>query len=102
MHKKVAVDDVRVGMKVVELDINWMNSPFWRHAFKIKSDKEIRQIKQFCKFVVIDLNESDLAATNHLRQKISDQQEALEAQKTAQLAKKKQKEEKKNGARRSR
>ena len=95
MHKKVAVDDVRIGMKVIELDINWMNSPFWRHAFKIKSDKEIRQIKQFCKFVVIDLNESDLAATNHLRQKVSDQQETLEAQKTAQVVKKKQKEEQK-------
>ncbi len=72
MQKKVLIDDIRVGMRVIELDISWLKSPFWRRAFTIKNEKDIQQIKQYCKYIVIDLNESDLAATNHLRQQYSD------------------------------
>lgn len=80
-------------MKVVQLDINWIKSPFWRHAFTIKSEKDIRLLKQFCKFVVIDLNESDLAATNHLRRKVSEQEESSEGLEKARVQKKQRKEE---------
>lgn len=72
MRKEIDVADARIGMKVVELDISWLKSPFWRNAFIIRTDKELKLLHQSCKTIVIDLNESDISATNHLRKRYAD------------------------------
>ena len=58
-----------MGMRVVELDINWINSPFWRREFTIKNDKEIQLLKEYCSTIVVDLKASSKTSLAHLLKK---------------------------------
>lgn len=73
MRKEIEVKEARVGMRVVELDISWLKSPFWRNAFTIRNEKDLRVLAEYCTTIVIDLNESALSSTNHLRKRYSDE-----------------------------
>lgn len=55
MRKKIPVSELTVGMRVVELDISWLESPFWRNAFTIKTQNEITILRQHCKHVEISV-----------------------------------------------
>jgi hypothetical protein len=66
MQKKITVENARMGMRVIELDINWINSPFWRREFTIKSDKEIQLLKEYCSTIVVDLKASSKTSLAHL------------------------------------
>lgn len=44
MIKKIAVSQLRVGMHVCRLDGSWIDHPFWRSKFTIRSDKELSEI----------------------------------------------------------
>jgi HD-GYP domain-containing protein (c-di-GMP phosphodiesterase class II) len=53
--QSVSLDQVVIGMFVVELDIPWIDSPFLSHARKIKSAKEIESLRRAgVKNLVID------------------------------------------------
>ncbi|MFT7128004.1 MAG: HD-GYP domain-containing protein (c-di-GMP phosphodiesterase class II) [Gammaproteobacteria bacterium] len=51
--QKIDCDHIEIGMKVVELDCPWIESPFTVKGFKITSENEIRQLQQHCKSVFI-------------------------------------------------
>lgn len=56
MLKKIAVSQLTLGMHVHEFCGSWMDHPFWREDFIVKTDDELRQI-QHCniKEVWIDI-----------------------------------------------
>ncbi len=55
-------------MYVVELDKPWLGSPFLFQGFPVTSSKELEQLRDFCEFVYIDLEQSqgvDIANEHH-------------------------------------
>lgn len=60
--KKISIEELKIGMFVVEMDISWIQSPFLLHRRAIKSKKDILLLKQSgAKFLTIDLNKSQIA-----------------------------------------
>jgi putative nucleotidyltransferase with HDIG domain len=45
MIKKIPVDQLRLGMHVHEFCGSWMDHPFWRSKFTLKSDADFERIK---------------------------------------------------------
>lgn len=52
--KQVAVEDLRIGMYVVELDRSWLGTPFELQGFPLTSNEQIQSLKVYCKTVFID------------------------------------------------
>ncbi|MCK9608266.1 MAG: HD-GYP domain-containing protein [Methylomonas sp.] len=48
------VNQLAIGMYVIELDRPWLDSPFLFQGFEIKNENEIMQLKDCCNFVYID------------------------------------------------
>ena len=70
MTKKTnAAEHVRIGMRIVELDINWLESPFWRRGFTVKTEEELIKLKRACRQVVIDIEASARHSLTHFRKK---------------------------------
>jgi len=44
MHKKISIKDLRIGMYVDKFDGNWLKHPFWKSAFKLDSNKNLKAI----------------------------------------------------------
>lgn len=59
-RQKFNVQDLRIGMFVVELDIPWEKSTFMFQGLEIKSAKEILELQRQCKFVYVDFDEFSL------------------------------------------
>jgi len=57
--KKVSVDDLAIGMYVAELDRSWLDSPFLFQGFAIESDDDLKQLRECCEHVFIDLEQGD-------------------------------------------
>lgn len=57
--RKIDVDGLRVGMYVSQLDRPWLETPFLFQGFYIRSQNEIEELQRYCKFVEIDIEESD-------------------------------------------
>ncbi len=55
---RVAVGDLELGMYVAELDRPWLGSPFLFQGFRVQSQDDLAQLRDFCKFVYVDLEES--------------------------------------------
>lgn len=45
MLKKITVEQLRVGMHIHELCGSWMDHPFWRTSFTIKTPDELREVQ---------------------------------------------------------
>lgn len=58
MRKKIAVEELKVGMYVVELDRPWRDTPFLFQGLEIRTDEEIEQFKLHCQHVYIVVPES--------------------------------------------
>ena len=57
MLKRIAVEDLRLGMFVQELCGSWMDHPFWRSRIKLDDLAVLKQIQDSpVKEVVIDLS----------------------------------------------
>lgn len=54
MEKKIAVDDLAVGMFVAELDRPWLDTPFLLQGFLIESLEQIETLKRYCRHVYVD------------------------------------------------
>jgi HD-GYP domain-containing protein (c-di-GMP phosphodiesterase class II) len=52
--KQVPVEDLRLGMYVVELDCSWLGTPFDFQGFELTSDDQIKSLKVYCKTVFVD------------------------------------------------
>lgn len=56
-QKRVAVQDLEIGMFVSDLDRPWHMTPFPIQGFYIRSQEEIRSLVSHCKWVEIDVAE---------------------------------------------
>ena len=57
-YEVVAVNNLKLGMFVSELDRPWLGTPFLLQGFLIESDDEILQLQQCCRSVVVDRRRS--------------------------------------------
>jgi HD-GYP domain-containing protein (c-di-GMP phosphodiesterase class II) len=57
-HKKVEVERLKIGMYVTELDRPWLESPFLFQGFPIRNQDELKQLRESCVFVYIDVEQS--------------------------------------------
>lgn len=53
--KEIPVEDLEIGMYVVELDRPWLGTPFVFQGFPITSERLIGEVKKRCKTVFIDI-----------------------------------------------
>ena len=59
--QKISIDELQVGMFIVEMDISWIKSPFLLHRRAIKSKNDIILLKKAgAKIVTIDLNKGHI------------------------------------------
>jgi len=61
------VEDLVLGLYVSELDRPWLESPFLFQGFSIGGDDELRQLRDCCEYVIVDLERSDADAVAALR-----------------------------------
>lgn len=55
MRKRIPIEQLRVGMYVVGLDISWIKTPFWRHRMRIEGLDHIEALRACgVRFVEID------------------------------------------------
>ena len=54
IKKEVVVDQLRVGMYVVDLDRPWLGTPFDFQGFPLSSEEQIESLKSYCKVVFVD------------------------------------------------
>lgn len=52
---QVAVEDLRLGMFVVELDRPWLDTPFLLQGFLVDSQVELDTLVKYCDYVYVDL-----------------------------------------------
>jgi HD-GYP domain-containing protein (c-di-GMP phosphodiesterase class II) len=52
--KQVPVEDLQLGMYVVELDCSWLGTPFDFQGFELTSEDQIKSLKVYCKTVFVD------------------------------------------------
>jgi putative nucleotidyltransferase with HDIG domain len=45
MHKRISIDQLKIGMKIEKLDRSWLATPFLRHRFRITSSEQIQQLR---------------------------------------------------------
>jgi len=64
--RKIDVDGLRVGMYVSRLDRPWLETPFLFQGFFIRNDNEIEDLRRYCEFVEIDIEESDATIQDSL------------------------------------
>jgi putative nucleotidyltransferase with HDIG domain len=57
---KTPVNQLKLGMKVVKIDKKWLDTPFLKHSFVIKSEKELLQLRNICEFVFVEDNQSTI------------------------------------------
>jgi len=60
-RRQIDVAGLRIGMYVSELDRPWLETPFLFQGFFIRSNNEINELRQYCNYVEIDLEQSDIA-----------------------------------------
>jgi len=60
LHQQMDVNDLRIGMVVVELDIPWEESPFMFQDLKLKTAKDIQDVQKACSYVFVDYDEYTL------------------------------------------
>lgn len=54
MERKVRVNNLKIGMYVVNLDRPWLDTPFLVQGFHIRDNEELRALNKYCKHVFID------------------------------------------------
>ncbi|MDH3354107.1 MAG: DUF3391 domain-containing protein, partial [Chromatiales bacterium] len=54
-RKKVAVEELDIGMYVAELDRPWLGTPFLFQGFPITTIDELERLRNLCEFVYIDI-----------------------------------------------
>lgn len=62
--KKVAVENLTIGMYVAELDRPWIDSDFLVQGFYIRSEPGIERVKKTCEFVYVDPRRYDSSLTD--------------------------------------
>ena len=58
---RIDVDQLQIGMAVIELDRPWIDTPFLLQGFTISNRSDIKALKDHCNYVYIDPEHSDMA-----------------------------------------
>jgi HD-GYP domain-containing protein (c-di-GMP phosphodiesterase class II) len=67
MERKLPIEQVSVGMFVVELDRPWLDTPFLLQGFLVRDERTLAQLRTFCQHVVVDAARSTVpVALEHL------------------------------------
>lgn len=56
---RLSVDELKIGMYVAKLDRPWLGTAFAFQGFTITEQSQIEQIKQYSKYVTVDLDPTD-------------------------------------------
>lgn len=56
--KKIPVEELQIGMFVVDLDRPWLETPFPFQGFAVVSQREIDALSKYCREVYIDIEQS--------------------------------------------
>jgi putative nucleotidyltransferase with HDIG domain len=81
-RKKLDALDLRVGMKVVELDRPWLETPFLFQGFEIRSDADIAEIQRYCRYVYVVVAEPDTAPARHAATHTAPRHKTIEMEQT--------------------
>lgn len=54
MNEKIDVASLQPGMFVAELDRPWLDTPFLFQGFLIESDDQIKELRHYCRYVLVD------------------------------------------------
>ncbi len=60
-RQTITTDQLAVGMYVAELDRPWLETPFLFQGFYIESEKDIRELQEHCRHVLVDPGRYDPA-----------------------------------------
>ena len=52
--KQIPVEELQLGMWVVELDRPWLGTPFDFQGFPLTTEEQIEEVRRFCSFVFVD------------------------------------------------
>ena len=66
IHKRIPVEEVRIGMYVVDLDRPWLDTAFKLQGFPVTTGEQIDALKSYCKSVYIDLEYDPASADDSL------------------------------------
>lgn len=66
--RKVAVDDLRVGMYVTRLDRDWLETPFLMQGFTVESARDVAEIARYCEYVWVHNTDLPFASEDTLQQ----------------------------------
>ena len=83
IKKRIPVDDLRMGMYVVELDRPWVGTSFAFQGFKVSTPEEMNTLRSYCESVYVDPEREHATgrATPPLRgNTVYEQQKTLEAE----------------------
>ena len=54
---RISVQALKVGMRVVELDCPWTDTPFVFQGFRLENVQQIAEVAQYCREVVVEYDE---------------------------------------------
>src|SRR5581483_127407 len=58
MNKRIAVDELRFGMYIAELDRPWTDTPFMFQGFVLSTQQQLDALKKYCSSVLVDVERS--------------------------------------------
>ncbi len=68
---RLPVERLAHGLFVAELDRPWLDTPFLLEGLLLRDDAELTTLRQFCRFVQVDLDRSTGAAADALRRALA-------------------------------
>lgn len=63
MERKVSTFDLTIGMHISNLDRPWLDTPFLLQGFIISGEDDIKALQKHCKYVFIDTEKGEEAAS---------------------------------------
>ena len=58
MTQKVNAQNIKIGMFIADLDRPWIDTPFLLQGFLVEDEGQLRQLREHCKWVLIDPHRS--------------------------------------------
>lgn len=71
LKQKIDTKNLRKGMYVSDLDRPWLDSPFLFQGFTVKSDDEMKQLSELCKYVYVDPERSEDGVLEEIEEQTS-------------------------------
>ena len=57
---KIETANLECGMYVAQLDRPWLETPFLFKGFEIRDEKDLKQLRHFCKHVYVDATQGSV------------------------------------------